>query len=79
MGAVIDARTVILPRVNKKRHKNEELAKQMVYDMEQLLEQNDLPVTNRNLRLLGLGARIVNKYRTDSKSHTDKPAVGPNQ
>ena len=30
MGAVIDARTVILPRVNKKRHKNEELAKQMV-------------------------------------------------
>ena len=42
MGAVIDARTVILPRVNKKRHKNEELAKQMVYEMEQLLEQNDM-------------------------------------
>jgi hypothetical protein len=65
--------------VNKRRHKNEELAKQMVYDMEQLLEQNDLPVTNRNLRLLGLGARITNKYRSGSLSQTDRPAIGPGQ
>ena len=51
----------------------------MVRSGEELLEQNDVPITNRNLRLLGLGARLVNRLRHGSKAHSEKPVVGPNQ
>ena len=78
-GILSDVRTVILPRFNKKRHKTEALAREMVSEGEELLRQNDVPVTNKNLRLLGLGSRITNKYRSNSMSHTIRPAVGPNQ
>ena len=53
MGGVVDVRKVVLPRFDKKRHKTEALAREMVLSAEELLEQNDVPVTNRNLRLLG--------------------------
>ena len=78
-GILTDVRTVILPRFNKKRHKTEALAREMVRSAEELLEQNDVPVTNRSLRLLGLGARLVNRLRSGSQSYTAKPVVGPGQ
>ena len=78
-GILTDVRTVILPRFNKKRHKTEALAIEMVRSAEELLEQNDVPITNKNLRSLGIGGRLVNKYRSNSQSYTIRPAVGPNQ